>query len=70
VKIAKILLPWQQGLAREKFIGTITLAIAENPMFGANSAALAFTQAELRQILCEKSPIFVTMATIVGPGKI
>jgi len=44
-------------------------AIPENPLFGANSAALAFIQAKLSLILCENSQLFVTMATRVGPGK-
>ena len=39
-------------------------------MFGANSAAVVFVQAELCAISCENSPIFVTMATRVDPMKI
>jgi len=54
----------------ENLNGTITSAVPENPLFGANSAALAFIQAELWQILCENSPIFITVATRAGPGKI
>jgi len=54
----------------ENLNGTIKSAVLENPMFGANSGALAFVQAELYPILCENSPIFVTMATRVGPWKI
>jgi len=37
----------------ENFNGTITSAVPENPLFGANSAALAFVQAELWPILVE-----------------
>ena len=39
-------------------------------MIGAKSAALAFIQAELRQILCENCPIFVAMARRVDAAKI
>jgi len=38
--------------------------------FGANSAAVAFVQAELWPIWVENGQIFGTMATRVGPGKI
>jgi len=57
-------------VGREKFIGTIKSDVRENPMFGAKSAALPFLQAELWKIFCKNSPIFVTVTTMVGPGKI
>jgi len=47
------LLPWQQGLAREKFIGTIKSAVSEKILFGENSAAPAFVQAKLWPIWVE-----------------
>jgi len=59
-----------KGLSRENVNSTIKSAVPENPMFGANSAALVFLQTELCPVLCENSPIFVTMVTRVGPRKI
>ena len=42
----------------EKFNGTITVAVPENPLFGANSAALAFVQTELWPIWVENGRNF------------
>ena len=69
-KIAQILLPWQQVSAQENLNGTINSAIPENPVFGANSAALTFVQAELWPIWVENCPIYVAMATRVDAAKI
>jgi len=57
-KIAQILLPWQQWLARENFIGTIKSAVPKNPLFGANSVAVAFVQSELWPIWVENGRNF------------
>jgi len=59
-----------KGRSRENLNSTIKLAVSENPMFGANSAALAFVQDELGPIWVENGRIFVTMATRVDPMKI
>jgi len=42
----------------ENLNGTITSSVPENPMFGANSAALAFVQAELWPIWLENGRNF------------
>ena len=49
---------------------TIKSAVHENPLFGANSAALALVQAALLLIWVENGRIYVTMATRVDPVKI
>jgi len=47
-----------KGRPNENFKSTIKSAVPENPQFGANSAALAFVQAELWPILVENGRIF------------
>ena len=54
----------------ENLNSTIKLADPDNPLFGANSAALALVQAQLLLIWIENGRIFVTMATRVDPMKI
>ena len=57
-KIAQILLLWQQGQPNENLNSTIKSAVPDNPLFGANSAALAFVQAELWPIWVENGRNF------------
>jgi len=59
-----------KGWCSENLNSTIKLAVPDNPLFGANSAAPALVQAQLLLIWVENGRIFVTMATRVGPGKI
>jgi len=47
----------------ENLNGTITSAVPENPLFGANSA-MAFIQTELRQILYRVARYFFTVNTV------
>ena len=46
------------GRPNENVNGTIKSAVPENPMFGANSAALAFVQAQLWPIWVENGRNF------------
>ena len=47
-----------KGQPRENLEGTIKSAVPENPLFGENSAALAFVQAELWPIWVENGRNF------------
>jgi len=59
-----------KGRPNENLNSTIKSAVPNNPLFGANSAALALVQAELLLICVENGRIYVTMATRVDPVKI
>jgi len=59
-----------KGRCSENLNSTIKLAVPDNPLFGANSTALALVQAQLLLIWVENGGIFVTMATRVDPMKI
>jgi len=52
------LLPWQQGSAHGKFEWYIISSVRKNPLFAANSAALAFVQHELWPIWVENGRNF------------
>ena len=56
--MVELSLPWQQGSTNENLDSTFKSAVPENPLFGANSTALAFVQAELWPIWVENGRNF------------
>jgi len=50
-------------IGQGNFVGTNKSAVPKNPLFGANSGAVAFVQAELWPIWVENGRLFVTIAT-------